>query len=85
MSIEPKVKRWFCTHHLHSHNFSVWETDSYGPNQGFATEQEALADGIKRINKDLSSLSSGITNASNDIVKLTDEQSKLIKRLREIT
>lgn len=75
--------RWFFCIHA-TNNISVFQTDEYSPEQGHATETEAIAAALKLVNTLMTDHASKISSWSSSLAKLASETEKLARRLNEI-
>ena len=83
-STSPRIKRWFYTHYLNYDKVEVWQTDHYSPDQGYETERQATEAAISSLHEKLDSLRSTISHSSQTLIKLTEQQAKLLRQLSEI-
>ena len=76
-----KIKKWFFTHHIHYQSVTIFETDQYSSDQGYASEKEAILAAIKNVDLVIKEKSVIMNTSAIEQAKLVDTQLELIKRL----
>lgn len=70
--------KWFFTLHVTSNNVSIFATDEYSPDQGYDTEQEAIAEAQAFLRKEMKRHTHEMLNASTNLDQLAKEYQRLL-------